>query len=88
VLRRIFGPKIDGVAGGWRQLHNEELDNLFSSPNKIGMVKCRRMRRQGHVARIWKKEKAYRMLLGTPEIIQPIGRPKRKCIIRVIRMDL
>jgi hypothetical protein len=47
VLRRIFGPKRDEVMGGWRKLHNEELDNLYSSPSRIRMIKSRRMRRQG-----------------------------------------
>jgi hypothetical protein len=50
VLRRIFGPKRDEVTGDWRKLHNEELHNLYSSPNRIRMVKSRRMRWAGHVA--------------------------------------
>jgi hypothetical protein len=50
VFRRIFGPKRDGVTGGWRKLHNEELHNLYSSPNIIRMIKSRRMRWVGHVA--------------------------------------
>jgi hypothetical protein len=50
VLRRIFGPKRDEVTGDWRKLHNEELHNLYSSPNMIRMVKSRRMRWIGHVA--------------------------------------
>jgi hypothetical protein len=55
VLRRIFGPKSNGVTGGWRKLHNEELHNLYSSPNKIRIIKSRRMRWAGHVARIGEK---------------------------------
>jgi hypothetical protein len=51
VLRRIFGPKRDEVTGGWRKLHNEELHNLYSSPSVIRMIKSRRMRWAGHVAR-------------------------------------
>jgi hypothetical protein len=51
VLRRIFGPKRDEVTGGWRKLHNEELHNLYSSPGIIRMIKSRRMRLAGHVAR-------------------------------------
>jgi hypothetical protein len=52
VLRRIFGPKRDVVTGGWRKLHNEELHNLYSSPSIIRIIKSRRMRWMGHVARI------------------------------------
>jgi hypothetical protein len=51
VVRRIFGPKRDAMAGGWRKLHNEELHNLYSAPSIIRMVKSRSMRRAGHVAR-------------------------------------
>jgi hypothetical protein len=52
VLRRVFGPKRDDVTGGWRKLHNEELHNLHSSPSIIRMIKSRRMRWAGHVARM------------------------------------
>jgi hypothetical protein len=52
VLRRIFGPKRDGVTGGSRKLHNEELHNLYSSPSKIRIIKSRRMKWAGHVARM------------------------------------
>jgi hypothetical protein len=52
VLRRIFGPKRDGVIGGWRKLHNEELHNLYCSPSIIRMIKSRRTRWAGHVARM------------------------------------
>jgi hypothetical protein len=55
VLRNIFGPKSDGVTGGWRKLHNEELHNLYSSPNIIRIIKSRRMRWAGNVARMGKK---------------------------------
>jgi hypothetical protein len=50
VLRRIFGPKRDEVAGGWRKLHNEELHNLYSSPSIIRMIKSKKMKLAGHVA--------------------------------------
>jgi hypothetical protein len=50
VLRRIFGPERDGVMGGWRKLHNEELHKLYSSPSIIRIIKSRRMRWAGHVA--------------------------------------
>jgi hypothetical protein len=52
VLRRIFGPKREEVAGGWRRLHNEKLHNLYASPNVITVIKSRRVRRAGHVARM------------------------------------
>jgi hypothetical protein len=55
VLRRIFGPKRDGVTGGWRKLHNEELDNLYSSPSIIRIIKSRKMRWAGHVARMGRR---------------------------------
>jgi hypothetical protein len=55
VLRRIFGPKRHEVTGNWRKLHNEELHNLYSSPNTIRMIKSRRVRWAGHVARMGKR---------------------------------
>jgi hypothetical protein len=57
VLRRIFGPKRDGVTGGWRKLQNEELHNLYSSPSIIRIIKSRRMRWAGHVARMGEEER-------------------------------
>jgi hypothetical protein len=59
VLRRIFGPKRDGVTGVWRKLHNEELHNLHSSPSIIRIIKSRRMRWAGHVARMGEKRDVY-----------------------------
>jgi hypothetical protein len=56
VLRRMFGPKRDEATGDWRRLHNEELDGLYSSPNIIPVIKSRRMRWAGHVARMGKRE--------------------------------
>jgi hypothetical protein len=67
VLRRIFGPKGDEVMGDWRKLRNEELHNLYSSPNPIRMIKRRRMRWGGYVARMGDKRNAYRVLAGKPE---------------------
>jgi hypothetical protein len=64
VLRRIFGPKRNEVTGEWRKLHNKELHDLYSSPIIIRIMKSRRMRWAGHVARIWKKRNAYRLLVG------------------------
>jgi hypothetical protein len=63
VLWRIFGPRRDEVTGYWRKLHNEELHNLYSSPNIIIMIKSRRMRLAGHVTRKGKRN-TYRMLVG------------------------
>jgi hypothetical protein len=63
VLRRIFGPKRDGVVGGWRKLHNK-LHNLYSSASIIRIMKSRRMRWAGHVARMGKKRNVYRLLIG------------------------
>jgi hypothetical protein len=62
VLRRIFGPKMDEVTGEWRKLHNEELHDLYSSPSIIRLIKSRRMRWAGHVARMGEKRNAYRLL--------------------------
>jgi hypothetical protein len=64
---RIYGPKKDQVTGDWRKLHNEELHNLYFSPNVIRMIKPRRMRWAGHAARMGEKRNAYRILLGKPE---------------------
>jgi hypothetical protein len=66
VLRRIFGPKRDKATGEWRRLHNEELNDLYSSPN-IRVIKSRRMRWAGHVALMGEKRRAYRILVGRPE---------------------
>jgi hypothetical protein len=61
VLRRIFGPKRDEVTGEWRKLHNEELHDLYSSPSIITIIKSRRMRWVGHVARLGEKRNSYRL---------------------------
>jgi hypothetical protein len=87
VLRRIFGPKRDEVMGDWRKLHNEELRDLYSSPMKIRIIKTRRMRWAGHVARMGEKRNAYRLLVGKLEGKRPLGRPRRRCVDN-IRMDL
>jgi hypothetical protein len=67
LLRSIFGPKRETEMGGGRKLHNEELHNLFSSPNIIRMIKSRRMRWAGHVAQRGEKRNTYRILVGKPE---------------------
>jgi hypothetical protein len=73
VLRRIFGPKRDEVTGELRKLHNEELHN-FCLPNKIRMIKSRRMGWAWHVARVGTKRNAYRILVGKLERKRPLGR--------------
>jgi hypothetical protein len=67
VLRRIFGPKRDEVTGEWRKLHNEELNDLYSSPNIVRMIKSRRMRWAGRVARMGERRSVYRILVGKYE---------------------
>jgi hypothetical protein len=64
VLRRIFGPTGNGVTGGWRKLHNEELHNLYSSPSIIRIIKSRMMRWAGHDERVGEKRKAYILFVG------------------------
>ena len=76
VLTRIFGPKRDEVTGEWRQLHNEELNDLYSSPNVVRVIKSRRIRWAGHVARMGEKRGVYRVLVGKPEGKRPLGRPR------------
>jgi hypothetical protein len=71
----------------WRKLHNEELHNLYSSPSIIRMIKSRRMRWAGHVARMGEKINAYRILVGNPEGKRPLGRPRRRWVDN-IKMDL
>jgi hypothetical protein len=78
VLRRIFGPKRDEVTGEWKKLHNKELHDLYSSPSIIRIIEPRRMRWAGHVARMWEKKNAYRVLVGKPEGKRPLGRPRRR----------
>jgi hypothetical protein len=88
VLRRIFGPKRDEVKGKWRKLHNEELRDLYSSPSVIRIIKSRRMRWAGHVARMGEKKNAYRLLVGKPDGKRPLGRPRRRWVESNIMMDL
>ena len=64
VLRRILGPRRDEVTGEWRRLHNEELNDLYSSPNIVRVIKSRRMRWDGHVAHMGEERGVYRVLLG------------------------
>ena len=87
VLRRIFGPRRDEVTGEWRRLHNEEINILYSSPNIVRLIKSRRMRRAGHVARMGEERGVYRVLVGKPEGRRPLGRPRRRRVNN-ISMDL
>jgi hypothetical protein len=77
VLRGIFGSKRDEVTGEWRRLHDEELYDLYSSPN-IRVIKSRRMRWVGHVARMGEARGAYRILIWRPEGRRQLGRPRRR----------
>jgi hypothetical protein len=72
---RIFGPRRDEVTGEQRKLHNEELCDLYSSPSIIRIIKSRRMRWTGHVARMGENTNAYRLLVGKAEGKRPLGRP-------------
>jgi hypothetical protein len=87
VLRKIFGPKRDEVTGEWRRLHNEELNDLYSSPNIFRVIKSRRMRWAGHVARTVDGGGAHRILFGRPEGRRPFGRTRRR-LKDNIKMDL
>jgi hypothetical protein len=78
VLRRIFGPKKDEATREWRRLHNEGLSDLYSSPNIFRVIKSRRMRWAGHVARMGEKRGAYRIFMGRPEGRRPLGKPRRR----------
>jgi hypothetical protein len=78
VLRRIFGPKRDGVTGVWRKLHNEELHVLYPSPIIMRVIKSRRVRWAGNVARMVGGRGVYRVLVGKPEGKRPFGRPRRR----------
>jgi len=78
VLRRIFGPKRDEVTGEWRKLHNEELNDLYCSPNIVRVIKSRIMRWAGHVARMGEGRSVYWVLVGKSEGRSPMGRPRRR----------
>jgi hypothetical protein len=78
VLRRIFGPKRDEVKGEWRKLHNEELRGLYSLPNSVRVIKSKRLRWAGHVARMGDGRDVYRVLVGKPEGKRSLGRLRRR----------
>ena len=73
VLRRIFGPKRDEITRERRKLHNEELNELYSSPNIVRVIKSRRIRWAGHVERMGEKRSVYRVLVGKLERKRPLG---------------
>jgi hypothetical protein len=76
VLRKIFGPKRVEVTGDWRGLRNEELHDSYCSPNIIQVIKLRRIRCAGYVARMGERRGAFRVLVGKPEVKRQLGRPK------------
>jgi hypothetical protein len=90
VLRRIFGRERDEVTGDWRKLHNEELHRLYSSPSIIRMIKSRRMRLTGHVARMREKRNAYRIFVGKPQGNRLLRRPGRRWVdnIKIDRSEI
>ena len=73
-----IGLRSDEVAGERRRLHNEELYDLYSSPNIIRVIKSRRMKRAGHVVRMGERRSAYSVLVGKPEGKSPLGRPRHR----------
>jgi len=87
VLRRICGAKGYEVIEEWRKLHNEELNDLYCSPNIVQVIKSRRMRWAGHVTCMGEGRGVYRVLVGKPEGKRPLGRPRCRWMDN-IRMDL
>ena len=87
VFRKIFGPKMDDLTGEWRKPHNEKLNDLYSSPNIIRVIKSRRMRWAGHVTFMGEKKGVYSVLVGKPEGKRPLGRSRHRCEDN-IKMDL
>ena len=84
---RIFGPRRDEVTGEWRSLHNEDVNDLYSSPNIVRVIKSRRMRWAGHVARMGDEKSVYRILVEKPGGKRSLGIPRRRWV-NSIRMDL
>jgi hypothetical protein len=76
VLRRICGPKRDEVSREWKRLHNEELNDLYSSPNIVPVIRSRRMRWSRHVARMGERWGVYWVVVGKLEGRRPFGRPR------------
>jgi hypothetical protein len=87
VSRKIFGPKCDEVKREWRKLHNESLNEMYSSTNIVRMRKSRIMRWAGYVARMGENKDAYRVFMGKPERKRPLGRPRLRWEYN-IKMDI
>jgi len=87
VLRGIFGSRRDEVTGEWGKLHNKELNHLYSSPNIVRVIKSRRMKWAGHVARMGEGRGVFMVLVVKLEGRRPLGRPRRRWVDN-IRMDL
>jgi len=87
VLRRIFGPRKNGVTGEWENLHNEELNDLYPSPNFFRVVKWKKMRWAGNIACMGERRGVHRVLVGKPEGKGPLGSPMRRWKDN-IKMDL
>ena len=87
MLRRIFGPRSDEVTGEWRRLHNEELNDLYTSPKIVRVIKSTRMRWAGHVVRMGEERGVNRVLVVKSEKRRPLGRPWRRWVGN-IKMDL
>jgi hypothetical protein len=83
----MYVPRWNKVTGEWRRLHNEELNDLYSSPNIVRVIKSRRIRWVGHVARVGEERRVYRVLLGKPEERRPLGGPRRRWV-DTVRMDV
>jgi hypothetical protein len=84
---RSFGPKRDEEPGGWRKRHTEDVHDLYSSPSIIRIIKSRRMRWAGHVARMEERRNVYRLVVGKPEGKRSLGRPRRRWVDN-IKVDL
>jgi len=85
VLRRMFGPRMDEITGEWRRLRDEELNDLYSSPNIVRVIKSRRMRWAVHVARVGEERGVYRVLVGKPERKRPLGRHRHRLVNNIRR---
>ena len=77
-LRKIFGPKKDEVGEEWRKMHNELINDLYSSPNNIRVIKSKTVRWAGHVARMEKKKVANMVFVGKPGGKIALGSPRRR----------